>query len=365
MFEVSLNGETEPEKSENGAQSTFMNIFVLINPAAGFHGRELWHEGFYRRLETVPSELRFFVEHTVLGGIKDQIRRMAPKVDRIVVVGGDGTVGAVINGVSELNLPHPVGIIPLGTGNDMARSLGLFENRFWTVDEAFGYVTSDSLKTTPVDVWSLSGSVTFNNYCSLGMDAKIVRGFSRIRSRLQAYPLGAQKGVYFAVYILVWLKKHRIPGTPQERDPMDGPRWGRTYAPFPGPPSDHLDQHPLLCGGRVDESRSPCGRRCPGGDRIPAPSPLRGTHGHADSRRRPHGETIPLATYPGEKNWKSAFPVRSACRPTARTSANRSNRPGLCRSIPSNGCPFSLQRMNNAAGRIFVIGPGTDRLLRW
>ena len=182
-----------------------MNILVLINPAAGFHSRELWHAGFRRRLETVPPGIRIFVEHTVLGGIKDQIRKMAPKVDRIVVVGGDGTVGAVINGVSELNLPYPVGVIPLGTGNDMARSLGLFENRFWTVDEAYRYVTSDSLKTTPVDVWSLNGDVTFNNYCSLGMDAKIVRGFSRIRSRLQPYPFGAQKGVYFAVYILVWL----------------------------------------------------------------------------------------------------------------------------------------------------------------
>ncbi|KAL0359811.1 UNVERIFIED_CONTAM: Diacylglycerol kinase, partial [Sesamum angustifolium] len=48
---------------------------------------------------------------------------------RIVVAGGDGTVGWVLGCLGELNkqsrLPvPPTGIIPLGTGNDLSRSFG-------------------------------------------------------------------------------------------------------------------------------------------------------------------------------------------------------------------------------------------------
>lgn len=45
--------------------------------------------------------------------------------DTIIAAGGDGTLNEVINGIGE-NLGHPrVGLIPLGTGNDFARTIGI------------------------------------------------------------------------------------------------------------------------------------------------------------------------------------------------------------------------------------------------
>jgi diacylglycerol kinase (ATP) len=43
----------------------------------------------------------------------------------VVAVGGDGTVQAVINGLLRAGRDAELGVLPIGTGNDLARSLGL------------------------------------------------------------------------------------------------------------------------------------------------------------------------------------------------------------------------------------------------
>jgi diacylglycerol kinase (ATP) len=45
--------------------------------------------------------------------------------ERVVAVGGDGTVQAVLNGLLDVTGGTELGVLPVGTGNDLARSLGL------------------------------------------------------------------------------------------------------------------------------------------------------------------------------------------------------------------------------------------------
>ncbi|MDX1682315.1 MAG: diacylglycerol kinase family lipid kinase [Phycisphaeraceae bacterium] len=58
------------------------------------------------------------------GDLPELARRLEDEgQDRIVIGGGDGTIASVI---SALKSPRPeIGILPLGTANDLARSLGL------------------------------------------------------------------------------------------------------------------------------------------------------------------------------------------------------------------------------------------------
>jgi len=51
------------------------------------------------------------------------INRYQKDIDRIVIGGGDGTLNAAVKPVLESGLP--LGILPLGTANDLARTLGI------------------------------------------------------------------------------------------------------------------------------------------------------------------------------------------------------------------------------------------------
>lgn len=71
------------------------------------------------------------------------------KDDRLIVVGGDGTLNEVVSGLQEANLDVPVGYIPSGSGNDFARSHGIsmgIEKALKRIIQAFPPTELDILK---------------------------------------------------------------------------------------------------------------------------------------------------------------------------------------------------------------------------
>ena len=98
-----------------------MKPYVILNPIAGS----------IRDINGVSSQLRrlcpVVVRATRKRGDAEKFGREAIRRNcrYIVVAGGDGTLNEVINGIAGRSRDVCLGLLPLGTGNDFARSLGL------------------------------------------------------------------------------------------------------------------------------------------------------------------------------------------------------------------------------------------------
>ncbi|MBU6452258.1 MAG: NAD(+)/NADH kinase [Cyanobacteria bacterium REEB67] len=63
--------------------------------------------------------------------VKDIIALLRPDLDLVVAAGGDGTIRSVLAALAEAKSAIPAALMPLGTGNVLARNLGIVDERFF------------------------------------------------------------------------------------------------------------------------------------------------------------------------------------------------------------------------------------------
>lgn len=113
------------------------------------------------------------------------IRQVRDEVGAVILAGGDGTLNAAAPALRDTGLP--LGILPLGTANDLARTLDI------PVDaEAAVQVILDG-HTRRLDLGCVNGHPFFN-VASLGLSVDITQRLTRVMKRRWgrlAYPLAA------------------------------------------------------------------------------------------------------------------------------------------------------------------------------
>jgi diacylglycerol kinase (ATP) len=148
-----------------------MKAFVILNPAAGKKAHESVREALGRHF--AASNIEYEVHETLKGEKPGEIvrARMRDGFDLVVAAGGDGTVSDVIDGL--IGSSKPLGIIPTGTGNLIARELGIPDD----VDAAVEVIAS-APRSRRIDAMRI-GRRMFVLNASVGISAAVMGSTTR------------------------------------------------------------------------------------------------------------------------------------------------------------------------------------------
>lgn len=166
-------------------------ICFIVNPLAGggrIKAETLIHTSVGR--SGVPFEVTLTTHQ---GHATELARSAAHRAGELVVaVGGDGTVNEVANGLIETDTP--LGLIPAGSGNALARSLGV------PVDpvEACRCLLDPRLRT--IDVGQVAGRY-FLSTVGIGLDADVCWLYSRRRGKRGLLPYIATTAIASWAYV--------------------------------------------------------------------------------------------------------------------------------------------------------------------
>jgi diacylglycerol kinase family enzyme len=164
-----------------------MKIAFLINPASGGRQGVKIHPQLVSALKKFSlSPDQFQIVFTENGEAVSQAERLARETEILVAVGGDGTAIETITGAYRSGFLPRIGLIPIGTGNDLARSVHLYE--LFKKEGVEGCVRQFLHGTyAPLDIWQVNKKELMTNYLSIGLDAAIVHSFHGQRTNLPFY----------------------------------------------------------------------------------------------------------------------------------------------------------------------------------
>ncbi|NUR87969.1 MAG: sphingosine kinase, partial [Nonomuraea sp.] len=102
------------------------HLALLINPAAR-GGRSVSQlEPVVRRLRAGGAEVIVIFGDSAADALDKACTAVAERPDALVAFGGDGLVHLAVQAVAGTDVP--LGVIPAGTGNDIADALGIPRN---------------------------------------------------------------------------------------------------------------------------------------------------------------------------------------------------------------------------------------------
>jgi diacylglycerol kinase (ATP) len=147
---------------------------IIVNPAAG---RGQARKRLPQIRESFARAGITDVRETAAAGDEERVTRAALDAgcSTIAVVGGDGTCARVASTIIETGADCAVAVLPGGTGNDFAKTLGVFD---YEPDQIAALCAHGA--RTRIDM-GLAGQRYFLNSCGFGFDASVLEASNRVR----------------------------------------------------------------------------------------------------------------------------------------------------------------------------------------
>ncbi|MFC0284113.1 diacylglycerol kinase family protein [Camelimonas abortus] len=149
---------------------------LLRNPAARRGGEDIGAVTARLRAGGLAVTVENFA---ALPEIARDIVRLRASADLVVICGGDGSVSSAAMAAMESGLP--LGVIPMGTANDLARTLAIPMD----LEAAAEVIVAG--RTAAVDVGSVNGHAFFN-VASIGLASDLAAALDPGLKRVSAAP---------------------------------------------------------------------------------------------------------------------------------------------------------------------------------
>lgn len=161
-----------------------LKILFAINPISGGQDKSVWEMGIHNFFENQPHSAELFLLDGKTDHEKLPQRIASYQPNRLVAVGGDGTIKFVAEYALNANLP--LGILPAGSANGMARELGIPP----ALEDSLAVVVNGVEK--PIDLICVNGTEHCLHLSDIGMNAQLVKYFDEGNMRGK---LGYARGV--------------------------------------------------------------------------------------------------------------------------------------------------------------------------
>lgn len=147
---------------------------AIINPISGTGSKKSIPDLLAQAYNA--SEYELFLTYTKAAGHAEELARRAASedYDHVIAVGGDGTVNEVARGL--VGSQTALAIVPKGSGNGLARSLGLSMKSSKVIDQIV------SGRRITIDSCTLNGRPFFCT-CGMGFDAAVSMSFAEASTR--------------------------------------------------------------------------------------------------------------------------------------------------------------------------------------
>jgi diacylglycerol kinase (ATP) len=168
-----------------GGPSEVVPSLIILNPAANRGNMQQHRALIHQRLAAIDAE---YLETHQAAEARERAMQAAQAGRSIIVVGGDGSVNAVVNGVLAAGRKVPLGIIPAGSGNDFAcNTLGLPRAPAEALERALHG------RPQAVDAGLVNGHYFANGF-SVGLDADIAAAANSMKK----WPLMSGVRLYYS-----------------------------------------------------------------------------------------------------------------------------------------------------------------------